>query len=223
MTREEWAAYQREWRDTHPGHKQQARERRFAKIAAETPEEKTARRIKEQAYYAANKEKIAARAKARRLENYEEKRKKENEASRRWRENNPERAREISLSSYKKNYHKRKPAIKAHRNKRRAWAKGAQQTEVIHLSVLADRDQWICHLCGNIVLKETWSMDHLIPLSKGGDHTYENVKLAHRLCNIRRGNKPLTHFPVALSPLPQQVSRSQSNMAPPKDFPLKSS
>jgi 5-methylcytosine-specific restriction endonuclease McrA len=31
------------------------------------------------------------------------------------------------------------------------------------------------------------SMDHLVPLSKGGDHSWANVALAHRSCNSKRG------------------------------------
>lgn len=31
------------------------------------------------------------------------------------------------------------------------------------------------------------TMDHLVPLSKGGDHSWENVALAHRSCNSKRG------------------------------------
>lgn len=31
--------------------------------------------------------------------------------------------------------------------------------------------------------------DHLIPLSKGGPATFENLVAACRLCNVRRGNR----------------------------------
>ena len=30
------------------------------------------------------------------------------------------------------------------------------------------------------------SLDHIIPLSQGGTHTYNNVQLAHFLCNISK-------------------------------------
>jgi len=30
--------------------------------------------------------------------------------------------------------------------------------------------------------------EHLQPISRGGKHTSDNVKLAHRLCNTRKGN-----------------------------------
>jgi 5-methylcytosine-specific restriction endonuclease McrA len=31
------------------------------------------------------------------------------------------------------------------------------------------------------------TLDHLIPLSKGGNHTSDNLALAHGRCNSRRG------------------------------------
>lgn len=33
------------------------------------------------------------------------------------------------------------------------------------------------------------SIDHIIPMSKGGGHTWDNVQVAHRGCNTRKGNK----------------------------------
>lgn len=32
-------------------------------------------------------------------------------------------------------------------------------------------------------------LDHIIPLSRGGSHSYENVTLSCRLCNLKKGNK----------------------------------
>src|SRR5437867_4393718 len=58
--------------------------------------------------------------------------------------------------------------------------------EPITRETLAKRDRWRCHICKGKVVKTNWSIDHLIPLSKGGSHLYVNVALAHRLCNIRR-------------------------------------
>ena len=59
--------------------------------------------------------------------------------------------------------------------------------ERIELPLLAERDGWCCHICKGPVTHRDWSMDHLVPVSAGGDHTYQNVALAHRSCNSRRG------------------------------------
>lgn len=59
------------------------------------------------------------------------------------------------------------------------------------LQVIAERDNWTCWLCGRDVRPTSASADHLIPKSKGGKNVITNLKLAHKGCNSRRGNKPL--------------------------------
>jgi 5-methylcytosine-specific restriction endonuclease McrA len=54
------------------------------------------------------------------------------------------------------------------------------------------RDQWICQLClGPVNPASThpkWraSLDHILPMSRGGTHTYANLQLAHVSCNSRK-------------------------------------
>lgn len=52
-----------------------------------------------------------------------------------------------------------------------------------------ERDGWRCHICQHRVSRKTATIDHLVPLSCGGDHTAINVATAHRRCNIKRSNK----------------------------------
>lgn len=66
----------------------------------------------------------------------------------------------------------------------------------ISVELIAKRDSYLCHLCNEIVdmeIKRTEKMgatiDHILPLSKGGLDTMENVALAHWICNIRKGNR----------------------------------
>lgn len=66
--------------------------------------------------------------------------------------------------------------------------------EAIDLPALAKRDNWHCHICNAEVTRDTWSHDHLIPLSHGGTHTWDNVALAHKDCNARRGARALTQL-----------------------------
>ncbi len=61
-----------------------------------------------------------------------------------------------------------------------------------------ERDGWRCHLCGQPIDPNTprndrrgASIDHLVPISKGGPDTPENVAAAHLICNQRRNNQPL--------------------------------
>ena len=57
---------------------------------------------------------------------------------------------------------------------------------------LRKRDGNSCSLCGRAVVRKSgwWgpSIDHVIPLSKGGQHCADNVKLAHTLCNNLKGD-----------------------------------
>lgn len=56
-----------------------------------------------------------------------------------------------------------------------------------------DRDGWICGICGEPVdpalahpdLRSA-SVDHVIPLARGGAHRMSNVQCAHLICNSRK-------------------------------------
>ena len=63
----------------------------------------------------------------------------------------------------------------------------------ITLERLIERDNGICKLCGGPVdvgadPNSDWypSVDHIIPLSRGGTHTWDNVHLDHRRCNTEK-------------------------------------
>lgn len=95
------------------------------------------------------------------------------------------------------------PSAKAHltelyRDKcrrRRALKRGAV-SERYTTTEIAERDGFVCQLCSEPVVMSTpypdpWSpsIDHRIPLARGGDDTKANVQLAHRICNIRKSDR----------------------------------
>jgi 5-methylcytosine-specific restriction endonuclease McrA len=49
----------------------------------------------------------------------------------------------------------------------------------------------ICHLCGAILPGNKCHIDHIIPLSKGGQHSRGNIAPACPSCNIKKGAKIL--------------------------------
>lgn len=54
---------------------------------------------------------------------------------------------------------------------------------------LIERDGMLCALCGKLMGRRTVSIDHIIPKSLGGTNDMANLRLAHKRCNIIRGNK----------------------------------
>lgn len=73
-------------------------------------------------------------------------------------------------------------------------------------AALAARDGAACWLCGNDVdpaappgSREAGSVDHVVPRAKGGGNEDENLRLAHRVCNSRRGSRlPELDWPVGV-------------------------
>ena len=47
------------------------------------------------------------------------------------------------------------------------------------------RDGWVCQYCG----QAAENLDHVMPRSRGGGHTWENVVAACRRCNSRKENR----------------------------------
>lgn len=91
--------------------------------------------------------------------------------------------------------HESKRAAK--RRRRMRSASGDSGIRVVRRKVF-ERDGWVCGIChqpverGEIVPHPMApTVDHKIPLSLGGSHTYENTQCAHFICNSRRGNQPL--------------------------------
>lgn len=61
--------------------------------------------------------------------------------------------------------------------------KAALFVERVRRQVVWDRDGGICHLCGALADPSDWHVDHVIPIAKGGPHSYGNVAVTHSGCN----------------------------------------
>ena len=87
--------------------------------------------------------------------------------------------------------------------KRRARIDSALVDYDISLPKLFRRDKGVCWICGmmcsykDVSIKDGQkiagnlypSIDHVQPLSRGGEHSWSNVRLAHRLCNLKKNAK----------------------------------
>ncbi len=82
----------------------------------------------------------------------------------------------------------------------RARRYGCEYDSSITLKELIKRDGLRCALCGEMCdpNDHSWTeyhgsmsptIDHIIPMSKGGSHTWNNVQVAHAICNSRKGDK----------------------------------
>ncbi len=77
---------------------------------------------------------------------------------------------------------------------RRAFLNRINSPEKFSRWDIFERDGWVCQICHELV-DETMdghkplgpTLDHIIPVSRGGTHTWDNVQLAHRRCNSRKG------------------------------------
>lgn len=71
----------------------------------------------------------------------------------------------------------------------------------ITLEKLYKRDKGVCYICGkHLVLNDDYNrpdaptIEHVIPIAKGGTHTWDNVKLACRNCNNHKGTKTYQEY-----------------------------
>lgn len=93
----------------------------------------------------------------------------------------------------------KRAAGSAARHRSRALRYGVSYDPSVNLLELAERDRWTCHICCDPVLKGGHrsgashpmgpSIDHILPMSLGGSHTWDNVALAHHRCNMLKSNR----------------------------------
>jgi 5-methylcytosine-specific restriction endonuclease McrA len=142
-------------------------------------------------YHAENKQRINERHRISYTENKQEKCERSRkyneehkddvaERSRKWQKNNPEK---VKLISRKANH------------KRRALKRNATIEEFSPIEVL-ERDNYICQICGiktrpdfkNQFHPKYPNLDHVVPLSLGGEHSRKNTQCLCRQCNIEKSN-----------------------------------
>ena len=76
--------------------------------------------------------------------------------------------------------------ITEYAQERRARILNAPVVERIDRKAIIARDRSICHICGKHIIPTEMSLDHLVPLARGGSHAAQNLACAHRRCNSQR-------------------------------------
>lgn len=138
---------------------------------------------------------------------------KAREATRRWGEKNPDYYRQWAVENAEKRRRQNAEWHVANRDRRREqtkqryaanpepfraramrhWARKRNATigKIDHERIIR-RDAGRCGICGEQVVESDRSFDHIVPLSRGGSHTEDNLQLAHFLCNCRKSARPQT-------------------------------
>lgn len=111
------------------------------------------------------------------------------EYSRRYSEANPG-----VVAQRARDWRKRNPdQVRAATAERRARRVSAHKESFTPREIF-DRDEWMCGICGAEILPTlvypdpmSVSLDHVVPLSRGGFHERSNCQAAHLICNVRKG------------------------------------
>ena len=146
------------------------------------------------AYREANREEVAAQRKAYREANSE----MVSAAQKAYYEANRERIR-ASVNASRTERYATDPEYRAKRDaantRRQRLLEGAKSEPYLREDIF-ERDDWTCQLCQEPIDPELkWpdsgfaSIDHIVPLSLGGDDTPANVQAAHLSCNISKHNR----------------------------------
>ena len=95
----------------------------------------------------------------------------------------------------------KKEAARTNKARRRAIIKGST-VETVRPYKVFNRDKWICQACACDTpekLRGTHDdnapeLDHIVPLSNGGEHSYSNTQCLCRLCNQLKGSKSMSVY-----------------------------
>lgn len=99
---------------------------------------------------------------------------------------------------HKRQYQNAHPEREVAKQARRRARKRGAFVENVTLEYLFKRDGGKCQLCGGDISRSTRhphgdspSMDHIVPLARGGKHERKNMQLAHFRCNSRKGARSM--------------------------------
>lgn len=92
-----------------------------------------------------------------------------------------------SVRSYQLAYFRSHPDLWARAAIKRRGRMGAALVETVQRVVVWERDKGVCGICGRPADAASWHLDHIVPLSRGGPHSYANTQVSHPFCNLSKG------------------------------------
>lgn len=118
-----------------------------------------------------------------------------------WGEKNRDRHNAISKKWVKENPDKHRVRMRDISRRRRA-KKLSVESEFYTQDIILEIYGATCHICLKDIdllapqhasMGEGWELglqlDHIVPISKGGNDKIENIRPSHALCNMKKGNK----------------------------------
>jgi len=91
---------------------------------------------------------------------------------------------------------------------RRARKHGNGRVESIDHQAVFQRDGWVCGICGKRCEQSlrfphplSATLDHIVPLARGGTHTWANVQCAHFACNSRKQDAGIGQLRLGTEPI----------------------
>lgn len=114
---------------------------------------------------------------------------------------NPEKQREYERKWYagigattKRRYREiNKEQFREYYAKRRAHKKRAHY-EAVNRAAIIERDKRTCYICARALNDDQITLDHVIPLCRGGIHAATNLRVACRSCNFRKNKYLLSEL-----------------------------
>lgn len=145
--------------------------------------EPESRRERSRQYRARNRESVRAANRAWRKKNKAH----VNAYNAAYRAANPDIVREASAAWYRRNPERAAGYVA----KRKALLRGNRGEPYSRREVF-ERDGWRCGICGLQILpdavgREKATIDHIVPISRGGADSWDNVQAAHFSCNSSKG------------------------------------
>lgn len=133
-----------------------------------------------------------------------------------YRDNNPDVLRARDTARYERDRVKRIALASEHAHRRRVTVRLVQKDRGITVAALVKKHGSRCHYCGiamtfepavgHAYIPTKATIEHLLPLSRGGSHTWDNVRACCWQCNVRKNNKTAEEWSVsndvALAPGP---------------------
>jgi hypothetical protein len=153
-----------------------------ARYRSRTPEQRVAEQARQAQWRADNREYLCERSRDYRRDHLV----KAVETNRRWREKN----RSADRASNARRRVANRIRYRSYKAKWRAL-RVAATVGYVSYEAIWERDQGMCYLCNQPVERTNCHFDHVIPLSRGGEHSMENIRVTHAVCNVTKKDRML--------------------------------